>query len=89
MEKHRSARPLILIVLAVVFAGLILYSAFFVKFNVGKSSKSELTVTELSLTHDVVRGKDGKLEVPAEKPGITPTKKKTEKPKAGGKACPT
>ncbi|MEN6519874.1 MAG: hypothetical protein ABFD46_01810 [Armatimonadota bacterium] len=88
-DEYRSARPLLLIVLAIVFAGFVLYSTLFVKHEVSKSSKTELSVTELSLTHDVIRGKDGKLEAPAEKPSISPNKQKAGKSKSGGKACPT
>ncbi|MEN6371719.1 MAG: hypothetical protein ABFD64_06855 [Armatimonadota bacterium] len=89
ITTNRSTRPLLLIALLVIFAGIILYSTFFVKYNAGKSSKSEFTITELSLTHSVIRGKDGKLEVPAENPSISKDNKKSGKSKSGGKACPT
>lgn len=84
-DKRRSARPLALIILAVVFAGLILYSAVFIRITAGKPPKTEFIVTELSLSHKIERDKDGKLRVPAEEPDAD----KEGGSKSDGDACST
>ena len=77
-------RPIIIAALAIICAGLILFSVLTIKYPVGKSLKTELAVTELSLTHDILRGKDGKLTTPADIAAAA-----GKKPPKKGKACPT
>ena len=78
-------RPLIIAALAIISAGLILFSVLTTKYPVGKTLKTELAVTELSLTHDILRGKDGKLVTTADLAAAAGRKP----PKKGSKACPT
>lgn len=81
--KQKYVRPLLLIILVLLFTGLILCSAIFIRFSAGKSQKTEFNVTELSLTHKIVRDKDGKLKVPSEDPGAD----KNNGGKPDGDAC--
>ncbi|MCL6519327.1 MAG: hypothetical protein QHH26_00840 [Armatimonadota bacterium] len=74
-------RAVLIIICIVLFAGLIAYSALKARYNVDGELLGEPAVTELSETHSVERGKDGKLT----KPG----KEKKETQPGKGKACPT
>ncbi len=64
MKKARAARLLGIVVLLTLFAGMIGYSARSVRYPVDGVPTSEFTVTNLSLTHSVERGADGKLTNP-------------------------
>ena len=80
MLRKRGLRILLVVVLLGIFAGLIAYSVFRVRYWVPGGVKTELNVTLLSLTHGIERGKDGKLVVPAGKAATG---------KAGAQPCPT
>ena len=72
-------------VLVILFAGVIGYSARSVRYPVDGTPTGEISVTELSLTHSVERGRDGKLVNPHARktvPLATPKPKAavTEKP---------
>lgn len=75
----KFSRFLLILIAFLLFAGLITYSALKVSYPVDKKPKTELFVTERSLTHSVIRGPDGNL--------ITPKDLKQSTGK--GKACPT
>ncbi len=64
MTSSRRMRLLGIVILVIVCAGAIGYSARLVRYPVDKAATSEFTVTELSLTHSVERGSDGKLTNP-------------------------
>ena len=64
----RAARLAAILILAGISIKLITHSVTAVSYPVGKQRLSELAVTELSLTHTVLRGPDGKLYHPYETP---------------------
>ncbi|MDI6827888.1 MAG: hypothetical protein QME62_05315 [Armatimonadota bacterium] len=74
-------RTILIIICIILFAGLIAYSALKTRYTVDGEVVGEPTITELSETHSVKRGKDGKLTKLGEE------KKESEPGK--GKACPT
>jgi hypothetical protein len=74
-------RAILIAICLVLFIGLIVYSAGKVRYSFMDKPARETTITEKSLTHEVERGKDGKLEEPA------PEEQKEQPGK--GKACPT
>jgi uncharacterized protein with WD repeat len=57
----RIIRFILLVGLTTLFTGMIVHSASNVRYDVGSEKLSEFTVTELSLTHSIERGENGKL----------------------------
>ena len=78
-------RPFFIAALAVVSAGLILFSVLTIRYPIGATIKTELAVTELSLTHGILRANDGNLVTQAELDAARGKKP----PEKGSKACPT
>lgn len=62
----RAARYAVIVILVLLFSGLIIHSVGAISFRVSGKRVNELAVTELSLTHAVQRGPDGKLVNPYE-----------------------
>ncbi len=61
---RQGIRLVFVILLITLCAGMIGYSARFVRHPVDQVPATELAITELSLTHEVERGADGKLTNP-------------------------
>ena len=78
--RTRSFRLFLIIICVVLFGGAIVYSLLHVRYSVYGKLESELTVTRLSLTHEIERDKDGKFR--ACDRSVLPGKR-------GSKACPT
>lgn len=74
--KARLAAIVILIGLSI---GMVAYSVGWIDFEVGPNKVNELAVTELSLTHSVVRDPDGKLVNPFEEAAEPQTQEHPEK----------
>jgi len=79
-QNRQIVRPIILVVLSLLFVGLILFSALKVKYQLDDNPTSEPKITQLSLTDSVIRNEQGKL--------INPNK---SQPGGGADrdACPT
>ena len=60
-KMRQGVRLLLIVALAGLSVGLITYSCRAVSYRVDGVPQGELVVTELSLTHSVERGPDGKL----------------------------
>lgn len=81
--QRNRIRFLLIAGLAAVFVGLILVSALRIRYPVDRTRMSEFTITELSLTDSIKRGRQGKLATAGDAGGQTSGKKR------GSKACPT
>ncbi len=73
LSNHSRSRTVIIILGIMLFIGMIVVSLLFLRYPVKGLSKTELFVTKQSLTHAIVRAKDGKLTTVEQ----------------AGKACPT
>lgn len=80
-SKKPIARIILIAVCVLIFAGLIAYSLLRVRYPVNGEAQDELLVTELSLTHSIERGEDGKF--------VTPDPSERGVSAGGEKACPT
>lgn len=61
---RHTLRLLCIVVLVTLSAGMICYSAHSVRYSIDGVPTSELTITDLSLTHSVERSPDGELTNP-------------------------
>lgn len=82
MEKSsekKTSRIILITICILVFGGMLLYSALGIRYQVSGQPKSEMVITELSLSHSVIRGDDGALEL----------KEGSLNKKGGRRPCPT
>lgn len=71
-SARQALRVACIIVLVVLCAGMIAYSARLVRYPLDGARANELTITKLSLTHEVERTSDGKLTNPYAEPALAP-----------------
>lgn len=85
MKSRNRLRFSLVFTAVLLFSGLLVFSAFKVRFPTQGGEKNELNVIEYSLTHDIKRGQDGVFTVTS----LDKPTGKGEPAKTQPEPCPT